>query len=97
VLLTELLQTTGLIPVTLRTSMSQTATLPASPVTKRSGGTATMAGARTGRYDRFAWITCTFMSLFHIGAIWALLDFTWSGLAVFIATYYVSLAWGIGM
>jgi hypothetical protein len=37
------------------------------------------------------------MSLFHIGAVWALIDFTWSGVAVLIATYYVSLAWGIGM
>jgi stearoyl-CoA desaturase (delta-9 desaturase) len=37
------------------------------------------------------------MSLFHVGAVWALFTFTWSGLAVFFITYYVSLAWGIGM
>ena len=72
-------------------------TQPQTQTAKRSGGTATMAGARSGRYDRFAWITCSFMSLFHIGAIWALIDFTWSGVVVLLATYYVSLAWGIRM
>jgi len=69
----------------------------AAPALKRSGGTATMAGARPGRYNKFAFITCFFMTLFHIGAIWALIDFTWSGVAVLIVTYYISLAWGIGM
>ncbi|HEX5071156.1 MAG TPA: fatty acid desaturase [Vicinamibacterales bacterium] len=63
----------------------------------RSGGTATMAGARPGRYDRVSLITCFFMSLFHIGAVWALVDFTWSGVIVLLVTYYISLAWGIGM
>ena len=37
------------------------------------------------------------MGLFHIGAIWALFQFTWSGLAVFFVTYYISLSLGIGM
>ena len=37
------------------------------------------------------------MGLFHIGAVWALFQFTWSGLAVFFVTYYVSLSLGIGM
>src|SRR3970040_2316922 len=37
------------------------------------------------------------MTLFHIGAVWALFQFTWSGFTVFLVTYYVSLAWGIGM
>ena len=40
-----------------------------------------MEGARPGRYDKLSWITCFFMTLFHIGAVWALFDFTWSGLA----------------
>ena len=56
-----------------------------------------MAGARPGRYDRVSMITCSFMTLFHIGAVWALIDFTWSGVAVLLVTYYISLAWGIGM
>jgi hypothetical protein len=37
------------------------------------------------------------MVLFHVGAVAALFNFTWSGLIVLLATYYVSLAWGIGM
>ena len=52
--------------------------------------------ALSGRYSKLSWITAFFMTLFHIGAIWALFDFTWSGVAVLLVTYYVSL-WGIGM
>jgi len=37
------------------------------------------------------------MTLFHIGAVWALFQFTWSGLAVFVVTYYIALVYGIGM
>jgi len=64
---------------------------------RRSGGTATLGGAKPDRYDRVAIITSFFMIAFHVGAVWAILDFTWSGLAVFAITYYVSLALGIGM
>src|SRR5207248_4361666 len=53
--------------------------------------------ALRGRYSKISWVTCFFMTLFHIGAIWALFQFTWSGLAVLLITYYVSLALGIGM
>ena len=35
--------------------------------------------------------------MFHIGAGWALFQFTWSGLAVLLVTYYISLSLGIGM
>jgi stearoyl-CoA desaturase (delta-9 desaturase) len=64
---------------------------------RRSGGTATAPGADPGRYDNLAWITVVFMGLFHVGAVWALFQFTWSGFAVFLVTYYVSLVFGIGM
>jgi stearoyl-CoA desaturase (delta-9 desaturase) len=37
------------------------------------------------------------MTVFHVGAVLALLNFTWSGLVVLIVTYYVSLVFGIGM
>ena len=53
--------------------------------------------APQGRYSKFAWSTAFFMGLFHIGAVWALFQFTWSGLAVFLITYYISLSLGIGM
>ena len=64
---------------------------------KRGGGTATLAGAPKGRYDSLAWITAVFMTLFHAGAVWAIIDFTWSGLFVALALFYVSLVFGIGM
>src|SRR5678815_651535 len=90
-------------PKTLRLLSSTFMSRPAAevstptPTVRRSGGTATMAGARPGRYDKYSWITCSFMVLFHVGAVAALFNFTWSGLIVLVATYYVSLAWGIGM
>lgn len=64
---------------------------------RRSGGTGSLAGAPKGRYNSVAWITAAIMVLFHVFAVWALLDFTWSGLAVLLVTYYVSLVFGIGM
>ena len=73
-------------------SASQHHAAPLSAPQRRSGGTATMAGARPGRYDKLSLITGSFMVMFHVGAVWALFEFTWSGLAVFFITYYVSLA-----
>ena len=55
------------------------------------------AAAQPGRYSKLSWSTAFFMTLFHIGAVWALFQFTWAGLAVFCVTYYVSLSLGIGM
>jgi fatty-acid desaturase len=55
------------------------------------------AVAQRGHYSKLAWSTAFFMMLFHVGAVWALLQFTWSGLAVFLITYYISLSLGIGM
>ncbi len=63
----------------------------------RSGGTATLAGAKRERFDKLAWITALFMTLFHVGAVLALLNFTWSGLVVLVITYYLSIVFGIGM
>jgi stearoyl-CoA desaturase (delta-9 desaturase) len=62
-----------------------------------SGGTASLAGAPAERYGELAWVTALFMILFHVGAVWAIIEFTWSGLLVALATYYVSLVFGIGM
>jgi fatty-acid desaturase len=64
---------------------------------RQSGGTGTLAGANPDRFAGVSWTTAFFMTLFHIGAVWALIDFTWSGVVVLLATYYVALAWGIGM
>ena len=70
---------------------------PVQPSQPPPAGTATAAGAHAGRYSRMAWITCVFMTLFHAGAVWALFNFTWSGLVVLAVTYYASIALGIGM
>lgn len=56
-----------------------------------------IAVARLGQYSKLSWSTAFFMTLFHFGAVWALFQFTWSGLAVFFITYYISLSLGIGM
>ena len=53
----------------------------------RSGGTGTMAGAKDNRYSKVSWVTAFFMTLFHIGAVWAIIDFTWSGVVVLLVTY----------
>lgn len=54
-----------------------------------------IAVARLGQYSKLSWSTAFFMTLFHFGAVWALFQFTWSGLAVFFITYYISLSLGI--
>ena len=56
-----------------------------------------LSAAQLGRYSKLSWSTAFFMTLFHIGAVWALFQFTWAGLAVFLITYYISLSLGIGM
>ena len=56
-----------------------------------------MANAPQHRYDSLAWITAAAMVAFHIGAVYALFHFTWSGLIAFAVTYYLSIVFGIGM
>jgi sn-1 stearoyl-lipid 9-desaturase len=63
----------------------------------RTGGTASLANAPRHRYDRVAWITAAFMALFHVGAVFALLSFSWSGLIVLLVTYYAAGSLGIGL
>lgn len=43
------------------------------------------------------WVTAIAMAAFHVGAVVALFNFTWSALAVAVVLYYVSLSLGIGM
>jgi fatty-acid desaturase len=49
------------------------------------------------RYAALSWVTTAAMILFHVGAVLALFNFSWSGLAVLLVTYYVSLVFGIGL
>jgi fatty-acid desaturase len=77
--------------------MSLTTTVSTKRVPRKSGGTGSLAGANPDRFAGVSWVTAFFTTLFHIGAVWALIDFTWSGVVVLLVTYYIALAWGIGM
>jgi stearoyl-CoA desaturase (delta-9 desaturase) len=43
------------------------------------------------------WLTIVVFSLFHIGAVAALFNFTWTRFWVAFAIYWVAISWGIGM
>lgn len=43
------------------------------------------------------WITVLFMGAFHVGAIAALFFFSWKGLFLALALWWVAGSWGIGM
>jgi len=47
--------------------------------------------------DRINWVTTSFMTLFHLGAIVALFFFTWKALFVAIFLWWISGSLGIGM
>jgi hypothetical protein len=52
---------------------------------------------RTYQQGRLNWITATFMTLFHVGAIAALFCFSWKNLAAFCVMYFFAINVGIGM
>jgi len=43
------------------------------------------------------WLTIIVFSLFHVGAVAALFQFTWENFWIALATYWVCISWGIGM
>lgn len=43
------------------------------------------------------WLTIVVFSLFHIGAVAALFNFTWTRFWVAFAIYWFAISWGIGM
>ena len=43
------------------------------------------------------WNTIFFVAAFHVLAVWALFNFSWTNLAVTIAVWWISGSWGIGM
>ena len=43
------------------------------------------------------WNTIFFVAAFHILAVWALFNFSWTNLAVTIAVWWIAGSWGIGM
>jgi len=52
---------------------------------------------RTKKDLAFNWITAIAMAVFHIGAVAALFFFSWKGLFLAIALWWVAGSWGIGM
>ncbi|GAB4359501.1 MAG: fatty acid desaturase [Bryobacter sp.] len=47
--------------------------------------------------ERPNWLTIIVFSLFHIGAIAALFQFTWTRFFVALGLYWMAISWGIGM
>jgi fatty-acid desaturase len=43
------------------------------------------------------WVTIVAFSLFHVGAVAALFNFTWTNLFAALAVYWLTISWGIGM
>jgi fatty-acid desaturase len=52
---------------------------------------------RAAQGDTRNWLTTSFMVAFHVGALIALFMFSWSALAVFVATWLLAINIGIGM
>jgi fatty-acid desaturase len=52
---------------------------------------------KSGAADEINWITATFMTLFHVGAIAALFFFTWPAFLVALFLHWATGSWGIGM
>ena len=52
---------------------------------------------RTKKDLAFNWITTIAMAVFHLGAVAALFFFSWKGLFLAIALWWVAGSWGIGM
>ena len=47
--------------------------------------------------NRFHWHTIFFVAAFHILAIWALFNFTWTNFAVSFVVWWIAGSWGVGM
>jgi stearoyl-CoA desaturase (delta-9 desaturase) len=52
---------------------------------------------RTKKDLAFNWITVIAMGIFHLGAVAALFFFSWKGLFLALALWWVAGSWGIGM
>ena len=47
--------------------------------------------------NRIHWHTIFFVAAFHILAVWALFNFTWTNFAVSFVVWWIAGSWGIGM
>jgi fatty-acid desaturase len=49
------------------------------------------------RYDKMSWLTCIVLVWFHVMAVIALFQFSWTRLAVAVGLYWVAIGLGISM
>ena len=52
---------------------------------------------KANRYSKVSWVTTIVLVIFHIGAIAALFDFSWTRLAITAVLYWMAIGFGIGM
>jgi fatty-acid desaturase len=52
---------------------------------------------KTNRYSKVSWVTTIVLVIFHLGAIAALFNFSWSALALTAGLYWMAIGGGIGM
>ncbi len=52
---------------------------------------------KANRYSRVSWVTTIVLVIFHIGAIAALFNFSWTRLAITAVLYWMAIGFGIGM
>jgi len=52
---------------------------------------------KANRYSKVSWVTTIVLVIFHIGAVAALFNFTWTRLAITAVLYWMAIGFGIGM
>ena len=52
---------------------------------------------KANRYSKVSWVTTLVLVIFHIGAIAALFNFSWTMLAITAVLYWMAIGFGIGM
>ena len=52
---------------------------------------------KANRYSKVSWVTTIVLVIFHIGAIAALFNFSWTMLAITAVLYWMAIGFGIGM
>jgi fatty-acid desaturase len=52
---------------------------------------------KPNRYSKVSWVTTIVLIIFHVGAVGALFNFSWSALITTIVLYWMAIGFGIGM
>jgi fatty-acid desaturase len=52
---------------------------------------------KANRYSKVSWVTTIVLVIFHLGAIAALFNFSWTALAITAVLYWMAIGFGIGM